>query len=116
MQIDIRGVETVLTDEVKAYAREKVSKFSKYEKRIVGVDVALEENHNKNEDSAAKVKALIKIPGKDIEAIGEGKTIFAAIDAMEDHAKRQLSGHKEKFNKREQSSRSKRLIRRLLGK
>lgn len=116
MQIDIRGVEMQLTDEIRSYTTEKVSKFSKYEKRIVGIDVGLEENHNKNEDSAAKAKALIKIPGKDIEAIGEGETIFAAIDAMEEHGRRQLLEHKEKFANKEQSSRSRRLIRKLFGK
>ncbi len=116
MQVDIRGVETVLTEEVRKYAEEKVAKFSRYEPRIVGVDLGLEEDHNKTEDKAARAKALIKIPGKDIEAIGEGKTIFAAIDAMEEKAKRQLVEHKEKFAKREQTSRSKKLIRRLFRK
>lgn len=114
MQIDIRGVETVLTDDVKKYARDKVSRLSKYGNRIVGVDVALEEDHNRMESKAAKAKALIKLPGKDIEAIGEGKHIYAAIDDMEAHAKRQLVEHKEKFANKEQTSKTKRIIRRLL--
>ena len=112
MQIDIRGVETVLTKEVKAYANEKVEKFSKYGIEIIGIDLALEENHNKTEDRAGVAKVLIKIAGKDIAVKGEGKNVFSAIDEMERKASRELRETKKKLSPK-RFSRSKDVARRL---
>jgi len=113
MQIDIRGVETVLTKEVKEYAREKVDKFAKYGLDIIRVELALEEDHNRTEDRAGVAKVLVKIPGKDIAAKGEGKNVFAAIDEMERKASRELRENKKRFSPRERLSKSKDTIRRL---
>ncbi len=113
MQIDIRGVETVLTDDVKKYAREKTGKLSKYGIDIIGVDLALEEDHNKTEDRAGVAKVLVKIPGKDIVAKGEGKNIFAAIDEMERKTSRELRKVKGKNSPKKRFARSKEAARRL---
>jgi len=113
MKSDIRGVETVLTDEVKKYAEEKVGKFAKYGVDIVGIDLALEEDHNRTEDKAGVAKVLIKIPGKDIAVKGEGKNVFAAIDEMERKASRELRENKQKTKKKSRLSKSKDTIRRL---
>ncbi len=113
MQIDIRGVETVLTDEVKKYAKEKVNKFSKYGIEIIGVDLALEEDHNKTENKAGVAKVLVKIPGKDIAVKGEGKNIFVAIDEMERKASRELRENKGKIKQKSKLSKSKEVVRRL---
>ena len=113
MQIDIRGVETVLTDDIKKYAREKVGKLSKYGIDIIGVDLALEENHNKTENKAGVAKILVKIPGKDIAVKGEGKNVFAAIDEMERKASRELRKIKGKKNPKKRFARSKEKARRL---
>lgn len=113
MQIDIRGVETVLTDEVRKYAEEKVGKFSKYGINIIGVDLTLEEDHNKTEDRAGLAKVVVKIPGKDIAVKGEGKNIFAAIDEMDRKASRELRENKGKTKRRSKLSKSKEAVRRL---
>lgn len=113
MQIDIRGVETVLTKEVKAYAKEKVEKFSKYGIDILHVDLALEEDHNKTEDRAGVAKVLVKIPGKDVAAKGEGKNVFAAIDEMERKTSRELRETKKRFSPKERLSKSKDAVRKL---
>lgn len=112
MQVDIRGVETVLTKEVKDYAREKVEKFSKYGIDIIGVDLALEEDHNRTEDRAGVAKVLVKIPGKDIAVKGEGKSVFAAIDEMERKASRELRETKKRLSPK-RFSRSKDVARKL---
>ncbi len=116
MQIDIRGVETELTEDIKKYATGKTEKFAKYGINIIGVELALEEDHNKTEDKAAFVKALIKIPGKDISAKGEGKNLFAAIDEMEQKASRKLSKYKGKNKQKNKLAKSKEMVRRLFKK
>ena len=113
MQIDIRGVETELTDNIKKYATEKAEKFVKYGINIIGVELALEEDHNKTEDKAGFVKALIKIPGKDIAVKGEGKNLYAAIDKMEERASRELRELKNKNLPKSKLARSKEIVRQL---
>ncbi|RJO59942.1 ribosome-associated translation inhibitor RaiA [candidate division WS5 bacterium] len=112
MQIDIRGVETVLTKEVKAYAEEKANKLSKYGVDIMGIELALEEDHNKTEDRAGVAKALIKISGKNISVKGEGKNVFAAIDEMERKASRELRKAKDRKDPK-RFAKSKEVARRL---
>lgn len=113
MQIDVRGVETVLTKEVKAYAEEKTNKLSKYGINIIGIDLALEEDHNMTEDKAGMAKALIKIPGKNISVRGEGKNVFVAIDEMERKASRELRKVKGKMDPKKRFAKSKDTVRRL---
>lgn len=112
MQVDIRGVETVLTKEVKAYATEKANKLSKYGVNIMGIELALEEDHNKTEDKAGVAKALVKISGKNISVRGEGKNVFAAIDEMERKASRELAKVKDRKNPK-RFAKSKDAVRRL---
>jgi len=113
MQVDIRGVETVLTKEVKDYAKEKVGKFAKYGIDIIGVELALEEDHNKTENKAGVAKVLIKVSGQDIAVKGEGKNAFAAIDEMERKASRELREIKQRSKQKSRLSKSKDTVRRL---
>lgn len=112
MKIDIKGFEKILTEEVRKYAEEKVGKFSKYGVNIIGVDLSLEEDHNKMESKAGVARVLVKIPGKDIVARGEGKNVFAAIDEMERKVSREIREHKKK-NSPKRFSKSKDAVRRL---
>lgn len=113
MEIKISGHETILTDEVKNYAQEKMNKLGKYNVDILVVDLVLEENHNKTESTAAVAKVFIKMAGKDIEAHGEGKNIFVAVDVVEQRASQQLRKHKEKTTGRVKFKRSKAVIRKI---
>lgn len=114
MQIDVRGVEMDITDDVKTYAEEKLNKLTNYGVKILQIDVGIEEDHNKTEDKAAQAKASIKVAGKNIDASGEGENVYAALDIMVDRAKKQLVEHKERYTKRQQDSRTRKLIRRML--
>jgi len=114
MQIEIRGIETDITDDVRNYAEDKINKLSAFGVKIIQANVVLEEDHNKTENKAGKAKVLLKVAGKDIEAVGKAENVYAALDVMFEKAKRQLVEHKEKFSKREQNSRTRKIIRKIL--
>lgn len=116
MKISISGHETVLTKDMKDYANEKLSKLDKYGIDIIGMDLVIVEDHNKTEDKAADVKLKVKISGKDIEANAYGKSVFEAIDQVEQKASGQLRKHKEKNLDRSRLTRSKNLIRKFFGR
>jgi putative sigma-54 modulation protein len=111
MQISVFGHETILTDETKKYANEKLKKLIKYQKDIIGMEVTLEENHHqKNKEFAFVAKALVKIPGYDIKAQAEGKTLFAAVDELEKKLGSQLRKNKDR---KVDSSRGKNFLKKL---
>jgi putative sigma-54 modulation protein len=115
IKVNIRGHEIFLTNEIKDYAVKKLDKLCRKFKQIIDVDLFLEENHNKKESTAAVAGATVHIPGKDLNGKAMAKTIFAAIDELEEKLERQLEKDKDIFhntsNKR--ISESKTLIRRL---
>jgi len=113
MQFKIRGRGITLAEEVKRFAEEKANKLANFGIDILLVDMVLEEDHNKTEDKAARAKMLIDIPGKNIEATGEGKTIFAAINKAQENAIRQLSERNKKIESKSRFVKGKQIIRRL---
>lgn len=114
MEINVFGNKTLLSRDVKKYAIEKISKVSRFSQDIIGVDITLEENHHRKNKTKAVAKALVKIPGKDIAAKAEAKTIFAAIDVLESKLDAQLSKNKEKKSFKGRLSKSRSAVKRLL--
>lgn len=115
IKVNIRGHEIYLTEEIKFYATKKLDKLCRKYKSIIDVDLMLEENHNKMEATAAVASATIHIPGKDIAAQANGRTIFAAIDELERKLARQLAKDKELHhsNSKGKFAKSKAVIRKL---
>ena len=115
MKIDVFGKKTLLSSDVKKYAEEKLSKIETFRHDIIGVDLTLELDQHKKEKIAATAKALVKIPGNDITAKAEGRTLFAAIDILEGKLNTQLVKNKAKKTvKRDRLRRSKELLRSIL--
>jgi ribosomal subunit interface protein len=111
MQIDIKGHETELSKEVKTYAKKKMEKLGGYGVNILGIELTLEEDHNKKESTAGQAKVLVKIAGRDISAKGEGKHLFSAIDEVERKAKRELVESKKRSGQKSKLAKSKEIVR-----
>ncbi len=116
MKISIYGHETAISNEISNYAKEKLEKLQRYQHDIIGIELTLEENHHqKNKNKAFVGKAQIIIPGYDIKASAEDKTLYAVIDVIEKKIAIQLKKDKDKktVNKNKLASRSKNLLRKL---
>ena len=97
MQTSISSRELKLEDDLTQYTQDKIVKLEKYRNDIIGVEVTLLENHHQKEKKVAFIaKALVKIPGNDIKAESHGKTLFAAVDNLENKLVSQLKKSKEK--------------------
>lgn len=102
MQLKVTAKHISDTNRATDYAKEKISKLTKYHSKIEKIEVWLigEKSHRTKEtDFECEIK--IVIPGKDLEIKDSGQTIFSAIDKVEDRAKRLLVKHKEKHVSRE---------------
>jgi len=117
MKINVFGHKTLISRDVKKYAEEKLSKITHIRKDIIGIDLTLELDHHKKEQTAATAKALLKIPGNDISAKAEGKTLFAAIDILEERLHTLAVKNKDKkISRREKFKKGKEAIRKIFRK
>lgn len=93
MQITISGHHVDLTDSIKDYVNNKLSRLDKHHGQITSTNVTLSV-----EKLRQKAEASIHVSGKDFFANCESEDMYAAIDGLTDKLDRQLLKHKEKIS------------------
>jgi putative sigma-54 modulation protein len=91
MQVNISGHHVEVTDPLREYVLEKLSRVAGHFDKITNAQVIL-----KVEKLQQKAEATLQIPGGEVVANAEHADMYAAIDAMADKLDRQLKKHKEK--------------------
>ncbi len=96
MQISVTGRHVEVTEQVKDYAREKVSKLPRFFDRVQAIDIVL--NHDSGDFS---VEIIVRVDRADpFIARESGPDTFALIDTLTDKLGRQLRRHKERLRNR----------------
>ncbi|RMF18026.1 MAG: ribosome-associated translation inhibitor RaiA [Gammaproteobacteria bacterium] len=91
MQINISGHHLELTDALKSYVEEKVQRLERHFDHIIGIDVILSV-----EKERQIAEATVRIKGNDLHGRAEDSDLYAAIDLLVDKLDRQLVKRKEK--------------------
>jgi putative sigma-54 modulation protein len=91
MQMTISGHHVVITDPIRAYITNKLSKLERHYDQITSLTVMLAV-----EKLSQKIEATIHVSGAELFAMAEHSDMYAAIDALSDKLDRQLIKHKEK--------------------
>ena len=91
MQVNISGHQLVVTDALRDYVAEKLSRLERHFDRITNVQVIMEVEKLKQ-----KIEATLHIAGGEVVANAEHQDMYAAIDLLADKLDRQLIKHKEK--------------------
>lgn len=110
MQINITGKNIDLTDAIKDYVEKKVGSLEKFYNKIVRahVTVGLESNHHlKGKIFVCDCK--LEVPGNDLFASKNEKTLYKAIDKIRDYLEGELKKHK--VTRQEKDKKDKRLVR-----
>ena len=94
MQINITGHHIELTDAIKTYATEKLSRLERHVDHINSISIILGV-----EKLRQKAEATLRIKGGELFANAEADDLYAAIDSLLDKLNRQLIKHKEKLQK-----------------
>ena len=92
MQLNITGHHIDITDSMRAYVEEKITKLERHFDHVTNVHVIL--TVEKNEQ---KAEATVHVSGNDIFADATNDDMYAAIDALIDKLDRQVLKHKEKI-------------------
>ncbi|MCK4660344.1 MAG: ribosome-associated translation inhibitor RaiA [Phycisphaerae bacterium] len=96
MQISVISRHVEVTDKVKDYAHEKVSKLPRFFDRVQSIDVIMD-----HDSGNFSVEILVRADRTDpFIARESGPDTFALIDVLTDKLGRQLRRHKERFRNR----------------
>ncbi len=91
MQLNISGHHLDITDPIKEYVTNKLSKLERHNDRITSTNVILSV-----EKLIQKAEATVHVSGGEFFANSEHDDLYAAIDMLSDKLDRQIIKHKEK--------------------
>ncbi len=95
MQLSISGHHVDVTDALKSYVEDKLSKLERHFDQITNVHVVLSV-----EKLRQRAEATIHASGAELFADADSDDMYAAIDALTDKLDRQILKHKEKLVER----------------
>ena len=96
MKIIVSGKQLKITDAIKNYTEEKISKIFKYTDAITEGDVALTVEQKKSEGEVHKADGLVYASGTKIKVEARNTDLYAAIDELSERLERQVRKYKEK--------------------
>ncbi len=99
MQVNISGHQLDVTDALRSYVEEKISRLERHFDRITNVQVIMSVEKLKQ-----KIEATLHVSGAEVVANAEHEDMYAAIDLLADKLDRQLIKHKEKQIERQQGA------------
>ena len=96
MKIIVSGKQLKITDAIKNYTEEKISKIFKYTDAITEVDVVLTAEQKKSQAEVHKADGLVYASGTKIKVEARNTDLYAAIDELSERLERQVRKYKEK--------------------
>ncbi|MEH6498824.1 MAG: ribosome-associated translation inhibitor RaiA [Pseudoalteromonas distincta] len=97
MQLNLSGHQLDITEALRDYVNEKMSRLERHFDKITNVQVTLEV-----EKLRQKAEATLHVAGGEVVANAEHTDMYAAIDLLTDKLDRQLIKFKEKTLNRQQ--------------
>lgn len=96
---ELKGRNLEVTDAMRSYAEEKLSKLERFSDQIMDARVVMSYGGEGVEDPA-RVEVQVRVPNGLIRAEERGLDTYAAVDKVIDKLERQLKRFKGKFAKR----------------
>jgi len=91
MQITVSGHQMEITEPLRKYASEKITRIQKHFDHMTTTNIVLHVEKNRH-----MAEATIHAKGATLHANAEGSDMYAAIDSLADKLDRQVLKHKEK--------------------
>ena len=97
MQITVNGRGIDLTDAIRDYAEKKIGGLDKFYNKIIRANITVGmENHHHQKGQIFIAECKLEVPGKDLFASKNEKTLYKAIDKIKDYLEGELKKHKVK--------------------
>jgi len=92
----LMGRNIEVTDAMRQYAEEKISRLSRITDQIVDASIIMSYDSNKHAGSPAKVEVQLNVPGSVIRAEERALDTYAATDLVAEKLERQLQRYKDR--------------------
>lgn len=92
MNLHITGHHVAVTDALRTYVVSKLDRVKRHFDHVIDVNVVMSV-----EKLRQKVEANVHVSGREIHAMSENESLYAAIDELADRLDRQVVRHKEKL-------------------
>ncbi len=110
MQVTLNGKGIELTDAIRDYAEKKMKSLEKFYNKIMRANITVGlETHHHQKGKIYIAECKLEVPGKDLFASKNEKTLYKAIDKIRDYLEEELKKHKTK--RREKNQKDKRKVR-----
>jgi putative sigma-54 modulation protein len=96
MRLQVKARHGQVTDSVRTYAEEKLSKLDRRLHDLTLVELTLSQEHNPSIADDHIAEAVVHTKGPSIVARGAGTTFEAAIDGLLDKLERQVERYRDK--------------------
>lgn len=93
----ILGRNIEVTEAMRSYAEEKLSKLERFSDHIVDAKVVMSYDANSGAGNPARVEVQLNVPNGIVRAEESGQDTYAATDKVIDKLERQLKRHKERL-------------------
>lgn len=110
MQVIINGKGMELTEAIKDYAVKKIESLEKFYDKIIRAHVTVGvESHHHLKGDVYIAECKLEVPGNDLFASKNEKTLYKAIDKIRDYLEHELKKHKTL--REEKSKKARKLVR-----
>ena len=96
MHIHVNGKNIEITDAIKAYVKEKLSKVANHYDQVTAIDVILTVIKNPAASGKHIAEVSCKLNGKNIHVEESAESMYASIDLLADKLSRQVQKFKDK--------------------
>lgn len=97
MQVIVKGRHIEVTDSLRRYAEEKVSKLGRYLDKIQGIEVELIVDKNPSVPNPQTAEVTLRTKGPIIRGSVSTENMYASIDGVVDKIERQIERYKGKL-------------------
>ena len=108
MQVIITGKGIELTEAIKDYVEGKISALDKFYDHIIRASVVVGvENHHHLKGDVFIAECKLEVPGNDVFASKNEKTLYKAVDKVRDYLEGELKKHKTKEREKDKKTNAK---------
>ena len=96
MQIEVKGRNTPVTDELREYVDKRFRKIARQVSELARLEVELREERNQAIAESHRAEATLVLKGATLRACDGGRDVRQAINLCEEELSRQVKRHREK--------------------
>jgi putative sigma-54 modulation protein len=106
MQIDIRGRNVPVTDELRAHAEQRLGKISRQVSDLARLEIEIFQERNPRVADCQVAEATLYLKGVTLRAHDASPEMIHSLNLMVDELARQVKRHRDKLRRRRESHRA----------